>query len=355
MHAWIRRYSGEVLLAGLLFGQILMVGLQTRIDGQSRLRYWTGGVLLPVQRAAQALTNGLGSTWDRYLWLVGTEEENRRLDGEADRLRIENYFLRRELLRATSRAELDAFAARASAETLTASVVASSPSRSVKEVHIDRGRRDGVAAGMAVATADGIVGKIAAAFGSSSTVLLISDAESGAGAVLGGSGEPAVLRGNGDGTCRLDYVAPHVSVEPGESVFTSGLDGVYPLGLPVGHVAHVETLGQTQAVMVRPAAPLDRLDEVLVFLSPKYELLPDDLRLSFSAVPGGGWTAREGDSALVEPTGIDADQVKRAFRRTVDSQGRTVGQLTYSGPPDFSYALEPQPEARAEQTEEEPR
>ncbi len=352
MQSLVKRNINGIVLTCLLFGQLLMVGLQARTMGKTRLSYWTGTLLLPLQGGTQAISQFFTRSLSRYVWLVETEEENRRLDAAADRLQIENYFLRQELLRFKSRTELDAYVASREAETLLASVVASSPSRSAREIYLDRGLSDGVAPGMAVATANGIVGKVAAAFGSSSMVLLITDSEAGAGVVLGRSGEPAVLRGTGSGTCRLDHVEPQVRAEPGEFVYTSGLDGVFPLGLPVGRVVHAEPGVDGQTITVRPLAALDRLSEVLVFLKPKYELLPEELRQSFARVTRSHSDGADAATLQLQSLRIDADRIKQTYRRAVESQGKTVGELTYRGPPDFSDAYDASRAASAAQSQE---
>lgn len=351
MRRWIKRNVNGIVLTCVLFGQMLLVGLQARGMRQTLLSYWTGAVALPLQRGARAVSEFFSGPLDRYVWLIETEEENRQLHAEAERLRIQNYFLQQELLRSKSRTELEAYVASSGAETLVASVVASSPSRSAKEVYLDRGLSDGVMAGMAVANAQGIVGKVAAAFESSSTVLLITDSEAGAGVVLGGTGEPAILRGNNSTTCDLDHVGPHVEVQPGEFVYTSGLDGVFPLGMPVGRVAEVQPGVEQQTIKVQPLAALDRLSDVLVFLKPKYELLPEDLRQALTRVAPTSPPEAEPDQVPLHSLGIDADRIKQTYRRAVESQGTAVGELTTRGPPDFSDAYDPERADRAAQSE----
>ena len=352
MKSRIKSNLNGIVLTCVLFGQVLMVGLQASAMRQTLLSYWTGTFALPLQQGARAVSEVFAGSWGRYVWLVDTEEENRRLHAEADRLRIQNYFLQHELLRFKSRTELEAYVARSGAETLLARVVASSPSRSAREVFLDRGLSDGVSPGMAVATANGIVGKVAAAFESSSSVLLITDSEAGAGVVLGSSGEPAVLVGHSSKTCRLDHVDPHVPVELGEFVYTSGLDGIFPLGLPVGRVAGIERGADKQYITIRPLAALDRLSDVLIFLKPKYELLPADLRQAVAGSRGTGSADEEPGELQVLSLGIDADRIKKGYRRTVESQGKTVGQLTYKGPPDFGDAYDPSRTARAARSDD---
>jgi rod shape-determining protein MreC len=337
----IRRNRNGLLLAALIFGQVLMIGQQVRVGPEeTRLRYWTGSLLLPLQKAAQAAVRLITGSWGQYVWLVGAEQENRKLDAEAARLRIENHFLRQELLRFASRADLDAFRTDLASHTLIARVIASGPSRSAKEVFLDRGQGHGVRPGMAVLTADGIVGKVGVAYEKSSMVLLITDSDAGAGVVLARSGEPGVLRGTSKDFCWLDYIGPHIGVAEGEFVYTSGLDGVYSRGLPVGQVSSVEAGIESQKIRVQPFAVLDRLDEVLIVTERQDEALPEHLQRSLARLRTAG-PDENADAIDIrsDPVQTEADRAKQGYRRSLQLQGRKVGQLTGAGPPDFRDAL----------------
>lgn len=337
-----QRKAQGILLASLLFGQVLMIGQQVQtIEGGTRLRYWSSSLMLPVLKGAQATAGAVVGSWGRYVWLVGAGRENRRLGAEADRLRLENHFLRQELLRFQARAELDAYRERLASCTLPARVIASGPSRTAREVFLDRGRSDKVQPGMAVVGAHGIVGKVHAAYASSSMVLLLNDSESGVGVVLAGSGEPGILRGTGGRLCRLEYIGPHIRVEAGEAVYTSGLDGVYAGGLPVGRVETVEGGVKALKIQVRPHANLDRLDSVLIVLRRELEVLPAQVQRALRRrLPTAPDATAEGPGADLGRASARtaADRIKRAYRSAVESQGRAVGQLGYRGHPDFSGA-----------------
>ncbi len=341
MPSLIRCNRTGLLLAALIFGQVLMIGQQVRVSpGETRLRYWSGSLLLPLQKAAQAAVRWITGSWGQYVWLVGAEQENRKLDAEAARLRIENHFLRQELLRFESRADLDAFRTGLAARTLTARVIASGPSRSAKEVFLDRGHDHGVRPGMAVVTAHGIVGKVGVAFAGSSMVLLITDSDAGAGVVLAGSGEAGVLRGTSKDFCWLDYIGPHIGVAEGEFVYTSGLDGVYSRGLPVGEVSSVEAGIESQRIRVQPFAVLDHLDDVLIVIERRDEALPEHLQRSLARLQTSNRDEKaDAIDIRSDPVQTHADRVKQTYRRSLESQGRKVGQLTGAGPPDFRDAL----------------
>lgn len=333
----IRRHRNGLLLVALIFAQVLMIGQQVRVGpDETKLRYWSGGLLLPLQKAAQAVVRLITGSWGQYVWLVRAEQENRKLDAEASRLRIENHFLRQKLLRFESRVDLDAYRAGLASRTLPARVIASGLSRSAKEVFVDRGQDHGVRSGMAVVTAHGIVGKIGVAYEGSSMVLLITDSDAGAGVVLARSGEPGVLRGTSKDFCWLDYIGPQIEVAEGEIVYTSGLDGVYSRGLPVGEVSSVEAGIETQRIRVQPFAVLDRLDEVLIVTERRDEALPEHLQQSLARLQTSSPHKNAGAIDLgSDPVQTDADRAKRTYRRSLESQGRKVGQLTGAGPPSF--------------------
>ena len=118
---------------------------------------------------------------------------------------------------------------------------------------------------MAVITADGVVGKVLRAFGSTSQVLLINDQSSGVGAILDKSRLQGVVKGTAAGEVILEKVMTDEQVAPGELVVTSGGDQIFPKGLTVGTVMKVSPGADLFLnIRVKPSANLSRLEEVLV-------------------------------------------------------------------------------------------
>ena len=334
MQSLVKRNLNLVVLTGLLFAQVLMVGHQSRDSGgPTRLRHWTGALLLPLQAVCSAVARAASEGWDRYFWLVGVERENRRLDAQAARLRMENFYLQQKLVRFEGRQELEAYMASIPAKMLPASVVAYSPGRSAREVFLDRGRSHGVRRGMAVVTSQGIAGKVEDVFPWSSVVLLITDPEAGASVALSGSGALAVLRGTGAWACRLDYVGPQVRVSVGEFVHTSGMDGVFPRGLPVGRVTRVDADVESQDIRLDPFAPLHRLGEVLVVLKRQLGVLPEDMRQWAGRMARDSHGGLGADAPSARGPATDADRIKTAYREAAQSGGSRVGALSYTAPP----------------------
>lgn len=347
MREWLARRRNGVLLGVLVFLQVLMVGQQIQerpID--ARLKHWSSALYVPFQRAGRWALSGLSSAWSGYVGLVGTAAENRRLDAEVSRLRLENHYLRQQVVDVSARAELDEFGASLASRTLSAKVIARGPSRIAQEVFLDRGRKHGVQPGMAVVVAAGVVGKVEVTYESSSMVVLLSDAEAGAGVVLAGSGASGVLRGTNGFLSRIDYVPAWVGVGVGEQVYTSGLDGVFPAGMPVGEVVGVETTPVTQTIAVSFHADLDSVREVAVVLRTEHEALPDSVRRILSRLPG---PPEPGVAGALSAGSLDgpADRVKRTYESALQAQQKTIGLLS-GRPPNFSAAADSLRAARGE-------
>jgi rod shape-determining protein MreC len=78
-----------------------------------------------------------------------------------------------------------------------------------------------------------------------------------------------VVKGSGDPDPRLDYVVNDEPVHPGEMILTSGEDRIFPKDLLIGTVSIANQGNPFQVIHVRPAARLDRLEDVLILLTPQ--------------------------------------------------------------------------------------
>jgi len=107
-----------------------------------------------------------------------------------------------------------------------------------------------------------------ATFPHSAQVLLITDPSSGVGVSLAQSRVQGILKGGSNSSCDLHYVMNEEAVNRGEQVVTSGLDQVYPKGLPVGTVIKVGDGNIYKTIAVKPAVDLNRLEMVLVVIKP---------------------------------------------------------------------------------------
>jgi rod shape-determining protein MreC len=150
-----------------------------------------------------------------------------------------------------------------------ARVIAAEPTGTVRSVVIDAGLADGVEADAAVLVGEGLVGRVVRAGASTAVVQLLSDSSAGVAVLVERSRVQGVLVGSGRRGCRLKYVPTGEDVRAGDRLLSSGLDGIYAPGVPVGTIAAVGDGGDGfQEVEVEPAAALDRLETVLVWSRP---------------------------------------------------------------------------------------
>lgn len=186
---------------------------------------------------------------------------------ELDSLKIRNAELEGRALEADRLAALLNFrTAHTDTPMIAAHVIGASPDSGSQVINIDRGSRDGIRRDMGVITPDGVVGKIFAVYPDISQVLLMGDKESGVGALLADTRTQGPVKGTGEPLLSLDYISNDEKVTAGEAVLTSGQDRIFPKDLPVGKVVDFVSDPKTpfMKIRVKPAAHLDRLEEVLV-------------------------------------------------------------------------------------------
>ncbi len=276
MESFYSRYRNPLILMAVLFIQVIALATQIKRSdasgaqgaGDTRLiRRWTVTAITPVERAFVGTGHFFRNSWHNYIDLHDVRKQNRELQEQIDRMKLEQARLREDAERARRLEVLLAFKQRFIAETVAAQVIGTSGSEMSRVIYIDKGLRDGMKPNMPVITPDGIVGKIREVYRLSSQVLLINDRESGAGVILVNARLQGVLHGRGLGETQINDVMSDESVQAGEQIVTSGGDQIYPKGLPVGTVASAIADHDSEPflrIKVKPAANLDRLEEVLV-------------------------------------------------------------------------------------------
>ena len=269
MHAFVTRHAPFFVLLGILAGQLLLLSFEiTRNHNVRLITLWTVTALDPFERALGGLGDAGAQMWRTYhhLWRAQAENQQLRLELAAARTEIEqvsNQGVENSRLR-----ELLELKARLPFHTVAAEVIARSPGMASEAIYIDKGADAGLATDLAVITPEGVAGKTVAVYPRTAQVLLISDPASGVGCLLEHSRVEGVLKGGGQDRCRVDYVMNDEVVSPGEVVLTSGLDQIYPKGLLLGAIVEAGEGDIYKKLVVKPAARLDRLEDVLVLLKP---------------------------------------------------------------------------------------
>ena len=131
---------------------------------------------------------------------------------------------------------------------------------------IDKGLDDGIAKDSTAITPKGLAGKIYNVSTAYANLLMVTDINFSASVRLQESRTEGVLSGTGTTSSVLKYIPPEKDVKPGEIVITSGLDRLFPSGIPVGYVSKVDRQGSGhfQYIEVMPFVDRSRIEEVLI-------------------------------------------------------------------------------------------
>lgn len=155
-------------------------------------------------------------------------------------------------------------------ECKVAKVIGRQPSKWFSTITIDLGTQDGVELGASVLEIGGLVGRVFKAGDTASDVLLLTDPDSGVGAILQRSRDQGlILGGGGSQDLTLRLFSKDCDVEEGDVVVTSGMGSKYPPGIAIGEVesVYMPSPGLVKEAKVRPFADLLHLEEVMVVMA----------------------------------------------------------------------------------------
>lgn len=224
-------------------------------------------VLQPVQRLLLTPVDAWENAGD---YLRGTkramaaeDQAKRQLAQQAERLsRAEALQAENDRLR-----KLLSLQPSLSVPSMSAEVLFEAPDPFSRRVVIDRGATQGVAPGSPVINEAGVLGQVTRVYPLSSEVTLLTDKDAAIPLLNARTEMRNAAAGRADGSgMELRFLAANADVKVGDLMTTSGLDGVYPPGLPVAKVAVVERRGDSSfaQVLLAPIAQPDSARHVLV-------------------------------------------------------------------------------------------
>ncbi|MGC2423805.1 MAG: rod shape-determining protein MreC [Nitrospirota bacterium] len=267
MFRYLARNRGILLLFLIILSSFLIITSQVRKPRNGSLPERAVTTLLsPFAMGTRAVRNKFCSVWDGYAGLIYARDENRELKDANRGFYLENLRLREALARSARVAELSSVGKDFGYPAVVAHLIGRDASSWFKTAWIDAGEQDGVARNMPAAVRTGVVGHISKVSGGTSRLTLLTDPASAVSCITQRTREPGILVGDGTELCRFQYVGKQADVSVGDLLITSGLDGIFPEGLPVGRVAQVSKPGQGyfEEIIVRPLADIRRLEEVSI-------------------------------------------------------------------------------------------
>ncbi len=279
---WHKHHLIILLLAAMIF-LIIAVAIFRGQDTIMRVTHW---IVMPFEKIFSSISDFFARFFEKSSNVAALQRERDELALEVTQLKRKEFLLEetRDKLRRVQ--ELVRYKEREDNwETAFASVIARNPDNWLSELVIDLGEDDGVAVGMNVITLQeeqvGLVGTVMRVTKHSAFVHLLIDPKQDLavaarveGRILGE--EEAFFDGVVEGTSgknnylQMTYISHEAVLEPGASVWSSGLGSGCVADIPIGEIVSTETdqYGLLQKAVIRPHIDFTRISEVLVIISP---------------------------------------------------------------------------------------
>ena len=242
--------------------------------GLHAIQRGSGEVLSPLEEGASRAFKPFSDLSGWVGDVVSAKKQNKQLKAEVKDLRGQLATLATDKREAEQLRALTQVSSNLpqGAKTVTARVIAHSPTVWYSTIQIDKGRSDGVRVNQPVIAAGGLAGKVVATTGGTARVALITDSASAVSAEIMPKGVAGVVEPEiGGKDLILDFIPKGSHVRRGQVVVTSGfksgdLQSLFPRGIPIGQVGSVnqDQLQIYQRVRVKPFADLRSIDFVQV-------------------------------------------------------------------------------------------
>jgi rod shape-determining protein MreC len=255
-----------IVVLALLF-LLMSLSSRTRYLGETRTMFdrTVMTIFSPVPKAVNWIGGSAQDMYHGYLDMRAAVKENGQLRSKVASLTAENLKLRQsegDLKRLRS---LLAYSEQFQMQTSLAQTIMLDTAGRFKSIIIDRGSADGVDVNDAVVNANGLIGRVVLTTNDLAKVQLVTDNNCSVGSLIERTRRQGVVRGNGTNGIQMFDIPSLADVQPGDQVYTAGIDGIYPKGIPVGTVTRADP-GQSlfKTISVKPAVDFGSIEEVIV-------------------------------------------------------------------------------------------
>ena len=261
--------SARARLAFFSFLAVVLIVVDARVKVLETIRVGVGVVLYPLQQLMLLPREAVDRVGGYFTSVAQLQKENQQLKTQAleqarelqqlSQAEVENERLRR-LVEARERQ---------SAATLVVEVMYETRDRFARKLAINRGSQQGLKPGQPVLDDMGVIGQVTRVYPLAAEVTLVTDKDQSIPVQVVRNGLRGVaFGGTAPDTLELRFMASNADVVNGDELVTSGLDGLYPAGLPVARVYRVERDAKEQFARIgaTPAAGVHRSNFLLVLL-----------------------------------------------------------------------------------------
>jgi len=259
------------------FLSLVLMALDARQNTLNTLRQVLSVVVAPLQRLANAPAEMIGRTSGFFVTQAHMQNENAALgqrqlllSAQLQRMQAmqaENAYLRKILGVQQQRGE----------RVVVAEIVYAGRDPFSQKIIVDKGSNHNVKAGQPAIDDVGVVGQVTRVYPFSSEITLLIDKDQAVPVEIVRNGARAIAFGHGqDGTLELPFMAANADIQNGDALFTSGIDGVYPAGLPVAVVSKIERNSAFAKITCVPSAGVSRHKQLLILIGePRQSALAD--------------------------------------------------------------------------------
>ena len=271
----LRKYKTAIFIVTLLFLALILFfyNLKHGVD-ESFFRKIVLETVAPAQKVFSASVKNVNDAWLRYVLLVGIEEENKNLKNKINELKSALILYQEGYLESQRLRKLLDLKDNYNYHFISARVIGKEQAALSKTILINKGAVHGLRNGMPVIAPPGLVGRLVDVSWHVSKVLLFIDENSNIGAIVQRTRTQGIIGGAGPRGLILKYISKTQDVKEGDVIVSSGMDGIFPKGLLIGQVSHVDRQDASLflKINVAPFVDFSKLEEILILASEENEI-----------------------------------------------------------------------------------
>jgi rod shape-determining protein MreC len=267
---FFRNYKSIIFIVILLTASLIILSYNLKQESHAGLiRKIVLEIAAPIQNVMDASIKSIASAWSRYIVLIGLEEENNNLKKKINDLKSQLTLYQEGYLEAQRLRNLLALKDDHNYDFIAARIIGREQISFSKTILINKGTTQGLNIGMPVLAGSGLIGRVIDVSWHAAKVLLLSDESSNIDAIVQRNRTQGIIRGAGSHGYVLKYISKTQDVKEGDVIVSSGIGGVFPKGLMLGAVNHVDRseAGLFLKIYVTPSIDFSKLEEVLVLAS----------------------------------------------------------------------------------------
>ncbi len=251
----------------LLFLLVLIISLILMTYQSKKGHLFFGNFINNILNASHSLTKSVtASITSPFKKLAIRDEDNKLLKKRVDELLIERAKYQEAVLENRRLNELLKLRQNQQHYIAAAKVISRGTAQWSHTLVLNKGLKDGISKDMSAITPKGFAGKLFNVTESYSNLLLLTDINFSAAVRLQESRKEGIISGTGTKKAILKYIPYEEEIKTGDIVITSGLDQLFPPGIPVGFISKADKqgTGHFQYIEVTPYVDGSKVEEVLI-------------------------------------------------------------------------------------------